>query len=609
MNIDTGSVFYFIFNMTVKDYDFSRNLSETKLLDELDFNSSFKVSIECPAGGGKSYYLLDYLKRKNIPFLFTTDTLLLGRRLAARHDLPFYCAEDRTCYEAEQLITVYQHIPKFIRRDTTLIIDEAHSLVTDYSWKKEAIEQVLTFGCRYKRVILLSGTPLYSRDSFYEGMTIFRAVRKEPQVRNLVVVNYKELIGGITELTMGLRENGKTVVISLLDKSDKLPLLEKSLRDRGIVKLAVINSMTKQHKKETDETDIEVEGSTGYYDQLLQTGELDAEVIITTYRQGYDLKGNNYELIIAPGKNKHSYTDIVQMMNRFRDLPGMKAYFLVNSECGEDHPFGLQEVNKTLTDNYTRETVKLMEKMRNTDYRKLKFNQWFETSAFQKFIYTEYYINHHLISYTVYQKINNELYGNLFNLKHVLSEYGIGLHTSGVKINLVINNNLKKEKMIKYTKEDIKIAVEQFYTYFLQPQTLNFEAFNAPVKNALHRKIREYYEEFKYLGLSDEKIRDILEENMGNTEKMNRTRDICMVKYSPDVTMRLYRQLLLQNFEIGMRISGEEIEQKINSLRREVGLPDQKHNTAVEYFNLLFETKRIKFSDTRKMGYEIISAF
>ena len=408
---------------------------------------------------------------------------------------------------------------------------------------------------------------------------------------------------------MGLRKNGKTVVISLLDKSDKLPLLEKSLRERGIVKLAVINSMTKQHKKETEETDIEVEGSTGYYDQLLQTGELDAEVIITTYRQGYDLKGNNYELIIAPGKNKHSYTDIVQMMNRFRDLPGMKAYFLVNSEYQKDDPFGLQEVNKTLTDNYTRETMKLMEKMRNTDYRKLKFNQYFETSAFQKFIYTEYYINHHLISYTVYQKINNELYGNLFNLKHVLSEYSIGLHTSGVKINLVINNNLKKEKMIKYTKEDIKIAVEQFYTYFLQPQTLNFEIFNIPVKNALHREIQEYYEEFKYLGLSDEKIRNILEENMGNTEKMNRTRDICMVKYSPDVTMRLYRQLLLQNFEIGMRISGEEIEQKINSLRHEVGLPDQKHNTAVEYFNLLFETKRIKFSDTRKMGYEIISAF
>ena len=59
MNIDTGSAFYFIFNMNIGIYDFSQNLSETKLLDELNFNSSFKVSIECPAGGGKSFYLLD----------------------------------------------------------------------------------------------------------------------------------------------------------------------------------------------------------------------------------------------------------------------------------------------------------------------------------------------------------------------------------------------------------------------------------------------------------------------------------------------------------------------------------------------------------------------
>nr|WP_306442940.1 hypothetical protein [Odoribacter splanchnicus] len=59
----------------------------------------------------------------------------------------------------------------------------------------------------------------------------------------------------------------------------------------------------------------------------MQTGELDAEVIITTYRQGYDLKRNNYELIIAPGKNKHSYTDIVQMMNRFPDLPQYESLF------------------------------------------------------------------------------------------------------------------------------------------------------------------------------------------------------------------------------------------------------------------------------------------
>ncbi|MFR3330384.1 MAG: hypothetical protein ACLTSL_09535 [Odoribacter splanchnicus] len=596
--------------MNVNHYDFSKNLSETELLDELDFHSSFKASVECPAGGGKSFYLLDYLKRKNIPFIFATDTLLLGRRLATRHALPFYCAEDRSCYEAEQLITVYQHIPKFIHRDTTLILDEAHSLITDYGWKKEVIEQVLTTGFGYKRVILLSGTPLYSRDSFYEGLTIFRAARKEVQTRKLITVKYVELTGGIVELTMGLRESGKTVVISLLDKSDTLPLLEKSLRDKGIVKLAVINSMTKKQKKEPDETDIEVAGNTGYYDQLLETGELDAEVIITTYRQGYDLKGKDYELIIAPGKNKHSYTDIVQMMNRFRDIPDMKACLLANDGCGEDHPFNLQEINNTLIDNYTRETVKLVEKMRTSDYRTLKFSQWFETSAYQKFIYPEYYINHHLISYTAYQEINKALYGNLFNLRHVLSEYGIVLYASGGKTSLKITNNLTKEKSsMKYTKEDIKIAIEQFYTYFLNPQALRFEAFNTPVRNTLHWKIQEYHEKFKSLDLPDEQIRELLETNMGNTERMNRTLNIYMIKYSPDVTMRLYRKLLLENFEIGMKIRGEEIVQKTNSLRHEVGLPDQKHNTAVEYFNLLFETKRIRFSDTREQGYQIISAF
>ena len=53
-------------------------------------------------------------EKEKIPFLFTTDTLLLGRRLAARHDLPFYCAEDRSCYEAEQLtrfISIFLNLP------------------------------------------------------------------------------------------------------------------------------------------------------------------------------------------------------------------------------------------------------------------------------------------------------------------------------------------------------------------------------------------------------------------------------------------------------------------------------------------------------------------
>ena len=79
------------------------------------------------------------------------------------------------------------------------------------------------------------------------------------------------------------------------------------------------------------ENDIEVEGDPGYYDQLITTGKVDADIIITTYRQGYDIKGDNYKLIIAPSKNRHSYTDIIQVMNRFRDCTTSEGYLLCNN--------------------------------------------------------------------------------------------------------------------------------------------------------------------------------------------------------------------------------------------------------------------------------------
>ena len=271
--------------MNIKQFEFNERLSETGLLEDLDFNSSFRIGIECPTGGGKSFYLLDYMKQRGIPFIFATDTLLLGQRLASRHECGFYCAEDRSCYEEEQLITVYQHIPKFMHRNTTLIIDEAHSLVTDYSWKREAIEQLLTVACGYERIILLSGTPLYSGDSFYDGLEIRRARLREPLERQLRIVNYTELVGGIVELVKTLKgkDEKKQIVVSLLDKSDKLPVLVSELHKSGVEKIAVINSVSKKPRKEKnvkkeepqkqmteeEETDIEINEDAEHYQSLL----------------------------------------------------------------------------------------------------------------------------------------------------------------------------------------------------------------------------------------------------------------------------------------------------------------------------------------------------
>lgn len=612
--------------MFIRDYDFSERLSETGLLDDLDFNSSFKIGIECPTGGGKSFYLLDYMKQRGIPFIFATDTLLLGRRLASRHECGFYCAEDRSCYEEEQLITVYQHIPKFMHRDTTLIIDEAHSIVTDYSWKRDAIEQLLTVACGYKRIILLSGTPLYSGDSFYEGLEIRRARLREPLERQLRIVNYAELVGGIVELVKTLKgkDEKKQIVVSLLDKSDKLPVLVSELHKSGVEKIAVINSVSKKPKKKgankgetqgeiTEETDIEINENAEHYHSLLTTGRIDAEVIITTYRQGYDLNGTDYELIIAPGKNRQSYTDIVQMMNRFRDMPQLPAYILLNDEIGTVTEFNLERDYARGVQEYTEEAEKLLErkKMQESNYRKMQLDRLFSRNPYEKYIYPEYHINHHLISHEVYGRINRAMYGNLMMMRAILGEFHINTCKMKNKMTMKAKseNEQQDKQKTRYSQEEIKKATAEFFKYFLHPENVGYDLFTKPEETALHREIRKRYKELGCLELNDEQIRKLLEENIGDTEKMNRISAICAIKYGTDPTMKMYRRLLLQRFQVGEIVPGEEIAERINGMRKEVGLPEQKQRTAVEYFNLLFKTKRGNLPESRKMGYRIIDKF
>lgn len=52
--------------MECKKFTFKEKLSETRFLDDLDFNEEFKIYVDCPTSGGKSYYILNYLKEREI---------------------------------------------------------------------------------------------------------------------------------------------------------------------------------------------------------------------------------------------------------------------------------------------------------------------------------------------------------------------------------------------------------------------------------------------------------------------------------------------------------------------------------------------------------------
>jgi len=83
---------------------------------------------------------------------------------------------------------------------------------------------------------------------------------------------------------------------------------------RGIERIAAINSETKVIKKEgqkVEEEDklivkdmgAESEGDkTDYLSQLVNECRIDAEVIFTTYTQGYSLLGKNYFLVMRTGE-------------------------------------------------------------------------------------------------------------------------------------------------------------------------------------------------------------------------------------------------------------------------------------------------------------------
>ena len=113
--------------MECKKFTFKEKLSETRFLDDLDFNEEFKIYVDCPTSGGKSYYILNYLKEREIKAVFVVDTINLAKQLSAQYQIPYYTADHREDFNSSLIITIQHHIPKFESRET-VIIDEAHTL-------------------------------------------------------------------------------------------------------------------------------------------------------------------------------------------------------------------------------------------------------------------------------------------------------------------------------------------------------------------------------------------------------------------------------------------------------------------------------------------------
>jgi hypothetical protein len=574
---------------------FKKRLSETKFMEDLDFQKPFKISVDAPTSSGKTHYVINYLKQQNIPFVFLVDTLLLMKQISEDYKVSKYSSEFKDNYNDSQLVSVYNHIES-LYKDKVVVIDEAHSLVTDYGFKTSVIENLLTFAGEARQVILLSGTPVISKDEFYKNIEIIKCTCDSPKQYNIDTIITKDSddkIDNVISLAKAMKDNGKIPVISLLDTRDKLNQLCDLLTGNGFTNIALINSIVKDGELDLDST---------HYEELVKSGNLDADAVITTYVQGYNINNLNCGLIIFPAKNKHSYISLAQMVARFRNIEELEIQMVLT-----EPKIKTEEIVTKFWDNFDKMYQKLSENSYKTvtDFINATKSQYSTNRAIRKYLSVDSKLSHLIntnlevdsqkLALSVLNQITNLMYTNIQTANIILKQYNI---------NLILNKTVNKNNNIMERTQNIainnKIAVITFFN--------NLEVGRIP-QTTMNLKVNSVYDDLRKYYLLNIEIKEILLEHFGNKQAIERVKLSLDFRFSNDTTIKKIRQQILTAFKLKQWYSSAEIKDKM-----QVILTDNNStvslNRAAEIFKFLFqiEEKVKRIDDKIIRGYNIISA-
>lgn len=549
---------------------FNDYLSETNFMSEIDFQKPFKLMVNSPTGSGKTTYVINYLKENNIPFVFLADTLLLMKQISKDNNINYYCAENRESYYSKQLISVYNHIDKFYK-DKVIIIDEAHSLVNDYFYKKTVIENILAFGDLGDKIIMLSGTPLTSKDEFYKNVEYIDCIKNNPKKYNIKLIEttsnedaYKNTIG----LALKIKSEGKIPVISLLDTKDNLNNLYSLLKVNGFNEIGLINSVVKNGEMDLDST---------HYEELVEKSTITADVVITTYVQGYSINNENCSLIILPMSNRHSYVAIAQMVARFRKIEDLDIYFL-SSFSNKDEWNDFDKLYNVIYEQTKVKAVDLIERIKKEAKTSRSAEKLLELSEESSYlINNRFVIDEQMIANRILLEISNLLYTNITTANTILKQYNITMEK--------INNTNKVEKIEvqnKTKKIDYAIAVDEFFNYL---------EINKLVNTPMGYKVKQAYDELKVFNLLDSEIKAILLEVFGNAKEYNRILNSLSLRFSAKNEIRNIRKEIFKTIQVNKFYSSEAVYNIISSIVTDNNGKCESKNKASEILNCLFETE------------------
>lgn len=282
-------------------------------MEQRDLSAPKHVVISARPGTGKSYAALTELQRLNRQFVFVADTKALADDLGSDHDLPVFYKGKSHPPDEGSLITIPHHAPTFCDPNTILVVDEWHTLITAYGYKRKTIDELINTFSRYKQVLGLTGT------NFVEAAkAVDVTVHKDRPPIEIEPIKHRGLWSAIIHGVEAYPE--RTHFISLLDKSELAEGLVGVFDARGYSteEIMEFNSDT------TDDDDIAHFKETNIFpDQV--------EIVLSTYTQGFSVKDDHYTVHIASLPNRrHSPTDIAQVVHRFRSADNFDVRLYTN---------------------------------------------------------------------------------------------------------------------------------------------------------------------------------------------------------------------------------------------------------------------------------------
>lgn len=453
---------------------FKRYLSDAFHLK--DYEEESRMIISSPTNTGKSSTVIRQALAKEEYLIILCSELIPAMQVSKEYNLPLHWAGNKLDPDTKQLVTIYNHLPYFQNKGKPkhkIVLDEVHALVTD-AYRDETIKAMVRSLAFFKKVICLTGTLIESK--FFNNYYLIQGLPElEPIKASLV--RYDNDIATVTKMTSHyvLKEQ-KQVMIYLQDVSNKLPKLTQALYESGITSITLLNSDTVR----------DLGPNSGQ--SVIDNERFDTEVLITTYRQSYNLLNKDLVYICFPNTDVVS---IAQSIIRARN-PLYKAFILTNADVDE---YEYDATYKALYSYYEDKANELIFHTQSEGYNNDQITAYLDEDANGKLIQYNQSIDHLAVAYQAYRDINGLMGYDRKLLITALSKFNVEIikeyYDKSVKLDLAKTKTTDETYLEEIT--EILTAIENKTSYRGLDRKLIAKVFQYSKLEPDYGKVKAYF--------------------------------------------------------------------------------------------------------------------